>query len=133
MPVLILGDIKSSRKIKVSKLWPLLQKLTRTINKEFTLSAPMMITLGDEFQLVTLNKDQVPQIIKRVSQVLQEIEFRYVVASYDKDTSLFDTVEKFNSLITQSPVNPLISPVFTKAHQELDKKTGDAVDLDDLV
>ena len=131
MGYLILGDIKNSRQYKVLPLWKKLNEVTTLINKKYKtkLKAPMMITLGDEFQLVTKNKEFAKEIIDYLKNSLNPYEIRLVVNRFYLDTSKFNTLKKFNKCMNKSPINPLISKAFLRTHIELDKKESDFISL----
>lgn len=127
MSYLILGDIKNSKLADPKKLWKKLNQITLTINNKYKakLSTPMVITLGDEFQVVANNKLFAKEIVKELLKKIKPYELRMVVAPFYLNTKNFNTLKKFNKLMKKRPVNPLISKSFIKAHDLLDKKDQD--------
>ncbi len=124
MSYLVLGDIKNSKLADCKKLWKKLNQVTFKINTKYKqkLSVPMVITLGDEFQLVANNKIFAKEIVKDLLKAIKPYELRIVVSPFYLKTNDFNTLKKINNLMKKRPVNPLISKSFLKAHDLLDKK-----------
>lgn len=127
MKYLLLVDIKNSRHYPIKILWKKLNKLCDQINKDYKLSAPMLITLGDEFQMVCKNKTQAISVLAAIKKELHPIEFRAVATAYYKKTDKFNTLNKFNKVMQKSNSNPLISQKFIKAHRLLEQKKDEII------
>lgn len=122
MKHLLLVDIKNSSKIRPTKLWAVLNSLALRVNTKFNLAVPMVITLGDEVQMVCQRKEQTFEVLEFIQKHLKDIEFRAVVTAYDKNTKPISSLKLFEEKMNQTKINPLISHKFIKAHKVLDQK-----------
>lgn len=124
MANLVLGDIVGSRNHDLKRVWQALNEIAQNINSQFELDAPMVITLGDEFQMVCQNKAQAFVIIETINQALGKANLvcRYVLSPFSLDTSAINSLDKFNKIMNSTLVNPLLCPEFKAAHRQLDLK-----------
>jgi hypothetical protein len=129
MQYVLLGDIKGSRTLNPTKLWTILNQLCQRVNQKFDLAVPMIITLGDEWQMVCKTRTQCQEVLVYAQAQLGEIKFRAVIGPYRQPTHQIDSVKKFNTYLSQHSANPLISPEFTQAHEQLDQKNDGIVVL----
>lgn len=129
MNYVLLVDIKGSRNIPTAKLWAVLNSLCRRVNQKFDLAVPMVITLGDEWQMVCKSRTQCLEVLHYTKEKLGNIEFRAVVGKYSKPTFHIGSVKKFQDYMSQNCANPLIGEDFRKAHDQLDTKIDGIVIL----
>lgn len=129
MKYVLLGDIKNSRKLPPTTVHKVLNNLCKNINQQFDLAVPMMITLGDEWQMVCKNKAQYLEVLDYTKKQLGKIEFRAVVGKYSQATTNIGTITKFKKTMSKNHTNPLISKDFKKAHDQLSLKNDGIVVL----
>lgn len=124
MGYVLLGDIKGSKQLDTRKLHKTLNSLCKKVNHKFKLSAPMVITLGDEWQMVCATRRQCLEVIEYTKKLLDQhhIEFRAVIGPYSPNTKEYNSVTKFNALMKKSCCNPLICLEFRRAHDKLNEK-----------
>lgn len=127
---LLLVDIKNSKAQKPRKLWTVLNNLCKRVNTKFKLASPMVITLGDEFQMVCDSKTQAFEVLEYLQNYLNPLEFRAVVTAYDKSTKHIDSPAKMKKILNQTSQNPLLSKKYTAAHNLLDQKHDGIILLD---
>ena len=129
MQYVLLGDIKGSRKLQPAKVYAVLNNLCKRINQKFDLAVPMVITLGDEWQMVCKSRTQCLEVLEYTKEKLGDIEFRAVIGKYSNPTSHIGSVKKFREYMSNNCANPLISEEFIQAHKQLDAKIDGIVIL----
>jgi hypothetical protein len=129
MNYVLLCDIKGSSRLPARKLHSKLNQLCKEINQRFNLAVPMVITLGDEWQMVCQSRTQCLEVLEYTKKTLGRIKFRAVVGKYTKPTEYIGSLKKFNDYMKTHHANPLIGEDFIRAHDQLDSKSCDLIIL----
>ena len=82
----------------------------------------MTITLGDEFQMVVQSKNDALDIIESLKEKMTPLSFYLVISPYYKKINK-------DHLSKNITVNPLLCPIFKKAHTALDSKQSELTEL----
>lgn len=82
MSYVLLADIKGSRKLPPTTVYTVLNNLCKRINQNFDLAVPMVITLGDEWQMVCKSRIQCLEFLEYTKDKLGNIEFRAIISKY---------------------------------------------------